>query len=71
MILVNLASRDLVDNDALYEQLVNGRISGYSVTGGEKSKLLKIAKLENVSMPPANAWFSDDSLEMLRKIWGK
>ena len=69
VILVNLASRHLVDHDALYTYLIEGRIAGYSVTRGEQTRALQIAQLDSVSMPPANAWFSDESLQMLRQIW--
>lgn len=69
LILVNLASKDLVDHDALYEQIKAGRISGYSVTRGDKTKSLKIAEFDCVSMPPPSAWFSDESLAKLRETW--
>lgn len=69
LIFVNLAGRELVDHDALYDEIMSGKISGYSLTRGDKSKELKISSLECVSMPPANAWLSDESLQELRKIW--
>lgn len=69
LILVNLAGRQLVDHDALLPYLETGRIVGYSVTRSEKTLGLAIAKFDCVSMPPANAWFSDESLRMLRQIW--
>lgn len=68
-ILINLASRHLVDHDALYTFLIQNKISGYSVTRSDQTRALRIAQLDSVSMPPANAWFSDESLEMLRHIW--
>ncbi len=69
LILVNLAGLELVDHDALYDEITAGKISGYSFTREEKAKALKVASLDCVSMPPANAWLSDESLNELRKIW--
>ncbi len=69
VIIVNLASRHLVDHEALFPLLRDGRISGYSVTRSQSTLALKIASLDSVSLPPANAWYSDESLQALRLIW--
>jgi phosphoglycerate dehydrogenase-like enzyme len=69
LILVNLGSKDLVDHDAIYDPIKAGKIVGYSVTRGSSTKSLKIEEFDCVHMPPANAWFSDESLAELRRKW--
>lgn len=68
-IIINLAGKQLVDHDALYEKIIDGTVSGYSVTRSDVLLGHNISKLDQVSMPPANAWFSDESLQALRQIW--
>lgn len=69
VIIVNLASRNLVDHAALIPHLLSGHVAGYSVTGGPKSRSLGLDKIASVSLPPANAWSSPESLTLLRRIW--
>ena len=68
-ILINLASASLVNHDDLYDAIQAGRIAGYSATRNETLKKHKIASLDCVSLPPASAWMSDESLAELRRIW--
>ncbi|QGZ96619.1 2-hydroxyacid dehydrogenase [Terricaulis silvestris] len=68
-ILINLAGIQLVDHDALYREMLSGRFAGYSVGRNPTTIALDLAKLDSVSMPAENAWFSDESLALLRDIW--
>lgn len=54
------------DNDLVYA-LENNLISGYGATLKDNSKHL--IKYDNVILFPANAWFSDESLNNLKNIW--
>lgn len=68
-IIINLADPVLVNNDDLLKEIESGKIIGYSTT--RKSSVLehKISKFDCVHLPPANAWFSDESLNNLKMIW--
>ena len=58
--------RELRKEDYL-DVLKNNKISGYGATLNDYTNDLK--DFENVILFPANAWFSDESLENLKNIW--
>jgi phosphoglycerate dehydrogenase-like enzyme len=51
----------------LASALENGKIAGYGATLNADTK--DLAKYENAILFPANAWFSDESLDNLKRIW--
>jgi glycerate dehydrogenase len=68
-IIVNLANQDLVDHGALIGHIRSRRVVGYSVDRTPALLASPLTDVEEVHMPPTNAWFSDESLNTLREIW--
>jgi len=67
-IIVNQAGEQLINKDDMYKALSEKRISGYAGTFSEK-ETHELYKLNNVVLQPANAWYSEESLVNLRRIW--
>ena len=68
--LVNTSRGGLVDEDDLYDALVNGRIEGAALDVLQKeppSGVNRLAELDNVVITPHAAWNSADALPELRK----
>jgi phosphoglycerate dehydrogenase-like enzyme len=63
----NQADSKLIVKEDLIDALKNNKIAGYGATLNDYTKDFK--DLENVILFPANAWFSDESLENLKNIW--
>jgi phosphoglycerate dehydrogenase-like enzyme len=73
-IIVNLANFVLVDNEALILAIKTEKVLGYSVQavglqGTDIKTKEKLSKLKNVHLCPADAWDSDESRQLLKKIW--
>ena len=68
-IVINQAGEQIVNIDDIYNSLLNQQISGYSGTYSHDISSHPILKLETAIFQPANAWFSDESLAELRRIW--
>jgi phosphoglycerate dehydrogenase-like enzyme len=67
-IVINLANRDLVNHDAMAHALRGGQVAAYSVEHSTELES-QFAGIEQVHLPPANSWLSDESLQMLREVW--
>ena len=63
----NQADSKLINKDDLINALKNNKIAGYGATLNDYTKDFK--DLDNVILFPANAWFSDESLDNLKNIW--
>ncbi len=63
----NQADAKLMVLEDLKYALENNLIAGYGATLKEESQELE--QFKNVILHPANAWFSDESLENLKNIW--
>ena len=63
----NQADSKLINREDLINALKNKTISGYGATLNDYTKEFK--DLDDVILFPANAWFSDESLENLKYIW--
>ena len=63
----NQADSKIMNINDLEYALENNLIAGYGATYNDLTK--NLAKYENVILFPANAWFSDESLENLKNIW--
>jgi Phosphoglycerate dehydrogenase and related dehydrogenases len=63
----NQADSKLINKEDLINALKNNKISGYGATLNDFTEDLK--DLDNVILFPANAWFSDESLDNLKNIW--
>jgi phosphoglycerate dehydrogenase-like enzyme len=68
-VVVNLANSQLVDHTAMAQHIQSGTIIGYSADRDKALLESNLAKLDAVHLPPANAWFSDESLNTLRETW--
>ena len=68
-IVVNLANRALVDEDAMAAAIREGRVVGYSLDRNGDSISGPLGSLEEVHFPPGNAWNSDESMDTLRETW--
>jgi len=69
VIVVNLANRALVDEEAMAVALSSGRIAAYSLDRNPDSLAGPLGSLEQVHFPPGNAWNSDESMDTLRETW--
>ena len=65
----NQADSKLIVKEDLKYALENNIISGYGATIKEDTK--DIEHLDNVILAPANAWYSEESMENLKNIWMK
>lgn len=63
----NQADSKLIIKEDLIYALENSLIAGYGATMKEDTK--EIEDLENVILAPANAWYSDESMNNLKNIW--
>ena len=63
----NQADSKIMNINDLEYALENNLIAGYGATYNDLTK--NLTKYENVILFPANAWFSDESLENLKNIW--
>lgn len=68
-IIVNQAGEQLVDHNNLYEFLSKNIGAGYSGTLSAELLSSPLYNLHNATFQPPNAWFSDESLAELRRIW--
>jgi phosphoglycerate dehydrogenase-like enzyme len=67
LILVNLATDIIVDNDALKDALESGRVRGYSIEGGRR-KSESLRRYEGVHMSPCS-YNSKESVANVKRIW--
>lgn len=67
-IIINEADGEIVDNDALLMGLESGKIGGYACSN-DAVKGHKVSDNPNVVAMPPQAWFTEHSLNQLRKIW--
>ncbi|ASW55789.1 2-hydroxyacid dehydrogenase [Plantactinospora sp. KBS50] len=67
-IIVNLANPDLVDHDALAEQLKSGKVAAYTVESSAELEA-RLGSFDQVHLPPHNSWLSDESFATLREVW--
>jgi glycerate dehydrogenase len=67
-IVVNLSNPLLVDTKALVSGLESGKVAAYSVEASEDLRSA-LRGFPQVHFAPPNAWNSDESMAMLRKIW--
>lgn len=65
--LANQADKRLVNFNDLENALKNKQIAGYAGAYDDDTK--KLQKYDNVILMPANAWYSDESLNNLKTIW--
>ena len=63
----NQADSKLINKEDLVYALKNNLIAGYGATLNDYTRDFK--DLDNVILFPANAWFSNESLENLKNIW--
>lgn len=63
----NQADSKLINKADLIDALERGSIAGYGATLNDYTA--DLAKYDNAILFPANAWFSDESLENLKRIW--
>ncbi len=68
VIIINQASGRLIDKDVLLKFIKMGKIAGYSCSS-EGIEGHPLADEENVTAFPAQAWFTDHSLNNLKIIW--
>ena len=68
-IVVNLANRALVDEDAMAAAINDGKVVAYSLDRNGDSLAGPLGALEEVHFPPGNAWNSDESMDTLRETW--
>lgn len=66
-IVVNLARPELVDNDAMYDAITSGRVVAYSLDA--PSGRYELEALEAVHLSPHDGWFTQESMEELRRVW--
>ncbi|NTU46529.1 hypothetical protein HGA88_02800 [Candidatus Roizmanbacteria bacterium] len=67
-IIVNQADGALVNNDDMLDAIQSGKVAGYS-TVIKAIKDHALLNNPNVTAFPAQAWFTDHSLDLLKKIW--
>jgi lactate dehydrogenase-like 2-hydroxyacid dehydrogenase len=53
----------------MVEALQSGKVAGYTVERSAAVLASPLAKQDAVHLPPSNAWFSDESLQILRDTW--
>ena len=60
---INTARGPLIDNDALYDALINGKIggAGLDVIDGDLAEAKRFAGFENVLITPHTAYYSECS----------
>lgn len=63
----NQADSKIMNMEDLKDALENNLIAGYGATYNDLTK--DLVKYDDVILFPANAWFSDESLENLKNIW--
>jgi len=63
----NQADSKLIVKEDLIYALENNIIAGYGATLNEYTK--DLLHFDNVILSPANAWYSDESMENLKSIW--
>ena len=63
----NQADSKIMNKDDLIDALKNNKIAGYGAALNDNT--LELKEFENAILFPANAWFSDESLENLKNIW--
>lgn len=68
VVIVNQASNYLIDTKAMVNHVKAGHIAGYSATS-EGIEAEKVRELPQIMLLPAQAWFTDDSLNNLKEIW--
>lgn len=66
--IINEADGVIVDNDALLEAIKSGKISGYACANSAVANT-SLATNDSVVTFPAQAWFTEHSLNLLRQIW--
>ena len=67
-IIINQAGEQLINKDHVYDGIIHNTIAGYAGTLNN-DETHELYKHRSVVALPANAWYSDDSLENLRRIW--
>lgn len=68
VVVLNLASRKLADNDAVIDALRDGRIAGYSV-GRSSATEEAFRDVAGVRLVSSTAWYSEESVRNLRRKW--
>ena len=69
-ILINVSPEDLIDQEAVYSLLMQGRLAGY---GFEVDELRdypvqrRLLRLHNVIATPHTAWYTVEAVERLRR----
>jgi lactate dehydrogenase-like 2-hydroxyacid dehydrogenase len=69
VILVNLANRTLVDEEALAQAILTKKVAAYSLDRNSDSLEGPLKGLDEVHFAPSNAWNSDESMDTLRATW--
>ena len=70
-IVVNTARAELIDQEALADALAAGKVSAVAldvVEGGELAPGHPLLKLDNVLITPHSAWYSDQAIDLLRRL---
>ena len=70
VIIVNLATREIVDEKAMAEALKSGRVASYAYEG-EDLKSSPLSKIETAIGLKGFAWYTKDALERAMEIWTK
>ena len=69
-IVVNLATREIVDEDAMAEALKSGKVSSYAYEG-EDLESSPLSKIETAIGLKGFAWYTREALERTAEIWTK
>lgn len=68
-VVVNLARPELVDPDAMADAIEAQKVLGYTVERYDVLAASRLGQLDQVHIPPKNAWASEESLATLRRVW--
>jgi len=68
VIMVNLAAREIVDEEAMAEALKSGKVSSYAYEG-EDLESGPLAKIETAIGLKGFAWYTKEALERAAEIW--
>lgn len=68
VIIINVADRESVSEDAMAEALLSGKVFGYAYEG-EDLKNTPLAGIENAIGLKAFGWYTKEALENLMQVW--